>query len=201
MPDHRSGALAADVSRLLDWYEWARRGRDFPVLDAALAEIRSGLAHDSGTRVLLWGDPRLGNMIVSEDLTVAALLDWEMAGIGQPELDVGWWLMMDEFAYRGLDGSVPQYLPSPGQIVATYESVTGRSLADLDFFQLVAAVKLAITLIPTSDSLTAKGTLEPGSRFATENVPTQMVARLLGMPEPDLCPDYRRFSRMDRASR
>ncbi|HEU0171685.1 MAG TPA: phosphotransferase [Acidimicrobiales bacterium] len=43
---------------------------------------------------LVWGDARLSNLIY-RDFEVAAVLDWEMSGIGDPLLDLGWWLFAD----------------------------------------------------------------------------------------------------------
>jgi aminoglycoside phosphotransferase (APT) family kinase protein len=192
--------VAADIRRLRRWYEWARRGRWFPVLDEALTRLEADAGHASEP-VLLWGDPRPGNMIFTADLTVAAVLDWEIASIGPPELDLGWWLTMDEFARRGAEDHELNGFPSDAEIVRRYESVSGRTAGDLDYYRLVAAVKLAITLIPAMDSLIARSILAADTRFAHDNVPTQIVARLLGIPEPGLCLDYRRLSRMSKAHR
>ncbi|MCW2527497.1 MAG: Acyl-CoA dehydrogenase family er 11 [Pseudonocardiales bacterium] len=200
-PSGTRGTLAADIERLQEWFDWARRGRTFPILESALAAIGPGLGREPSEAVLLWGDPRPGNIIFTETPEVAALLDWEMATIGPAELDVGWWLMMDEFAARGVEHDVLPGFPSRAETVAWYEGAAGRTLQDLDFYQLIAGVKLAITLIPAADSLIARGILPPDTEFAFANVPTQMVARLVGRPEPELSPDYRRLSRMNRRSR
>ncbi|HEX3962202.1 MAG TPA: phosphotransferase family protein [Trebonia sp.] len=190
----------ADIGRLRRWYDWARRGRAFPVLDQAMGWLEAG-AGNASEPVLLWGDPRPGNMIFTEELTVAAVLDWEIASVGPPELDLGWWLTMDEFARRGAEDRELDGFPSDAEIVRRYEAVSGRRAGDLDFYRLVAAVKLAITLIPAMDSLIARSILAADTRFAHDNVPTQIVARLLGIPEPALCQDYRRLSRMSKVRR
>ena len=36
-------------------------------------------------------------MVFADDLSVAAMLDWEGATLGPPEIDVAWWVMFDEF--------------------------------------------------------------------------------------------------------
>ncbi|HVW42625.1 MAG TPA: phosphotransferase family protein [Amycolatopsis sp.] len=198
-PQGTGGTLDADVENLQRWYDWARRDRSFPILDRALRTIRDGLGYEPDQTVLLWGDPRPGNMIFSEDLDVAAVLDWELAAIGPAGLDVGWWLMMDEFARRAAGGDTLAGFPTEDDVVAAYQADTGWVIDDLDFYRLVAAVKLAITLIPAADSLVARAILPEQTRFAHDNVPTQVVARLLGIAEPGLSPDYRRLSRMDRA--
>jgi aminoglycoside phosphotransferase (APT) family kinase protein len=43
---------------------------------------------------MVWGDARLSNLIY-RDFEVAAVLDWEMSGIGDPLPDLGWWLFAD----------------------------------------------------------------------------------------------------------
>jgi aminoglycoside phosphotransferase (APT) family kinase protein len=189
-------ALAADVQWLNDWYEWARRGREFPILDQAIDVIRNHVHRELGHDVLLWGDPRLGNTILSEDLSVAALIDWELASIGPPEFDVGWWLMTEEFARRGLDGGDEPPVPTRAEMIELYQDASGITLVDLQHFELIATVKLAITLLPKADLLVANGQLPPDSDFAWGNVPTQMVAALLHISEPNLSPDYRRFANM-----
>jgi hypothetical protein len=109
--------------------------------------------------------------------------------------------MMDEFARRGAQDRQLDGFLSDTETVERYESTSGRATSDLDYFRLVAAVKLSITLIPAMDSLISRSILAADTQFAHENVPTQIVARLLGMPEPDLCNDYRRLSRMSKVDR
>jgi len=190
-----STTIESAVGHLRRWYDWARRGRAFPLLDHAL-DVLEGEAPEGSAPVLLWGDPRLGNMIFDDQLRVAAVLDWEIASVGPAELDLGWWLMMDEFARRGAGERVLPGFLSRQETIDHYRSVSGRQPVDLPFSELLAAVKLAVTLIPAMDSLIARSILRPDTRFADENVPTQIVADLLGEPEPQVCADYRRLSGM-----
>ena len=55
----------------------------------------------TGDVVLSWGDSRIGN-IIWDDFRAAAVLDWEMASLGQPEMDLGWWLYFDRQFSEGL---------------------------------------------------------------------------------------------------
>jgi aminoglycoside phosphotransferase (APT) family kinase protein len=147
--------------------------------------------------VVLWGDARLGNMIVGDDHLVAAAIDWETASIGPPVLDLGWWLMMDDYATSAVGVERLDGFPSPAETTSIYGAGSGLVGADLDEAELLAAVKLAITLIRTGDSLVARRVVDADSRFAHDNVPTQMVARRLGVTVPELSPDYRRLARVD----
>src|SRR4051794_19004263 len=80
-----STALARQLAYQRDYYEWGRDGRTVPVLERAIATLEATLpANDRA--VLNWGDSRPGN-ILYRDFVPAAVLDWEMASIGPPEVD------------------------------------------------------------------------------------------------------------------
>ena len=58
--------------------------------------------------VLLWGDVRLGNLVFDEARAVVAVLDWDLASLGPPEMDLGWHFgldfMMEELFGRRVTG-------------------------------------------------------------------------------------------------
>jgi aminoglycoside phosphotransferase (APT) family kinase protein len=196
MRPFRSVGLDAALGELGEWFDWAAGGRSYPLIEAAISRLAASRPGNAGTDVLLWGDARPGNVIFGDDLSVAAALDWEMASVGPPEADLGWWLMMDEFARVGAEGDLLDGFPSRTEIVGIFEKASGHRAGDVDYFELLAAVRLAITLIPAADSLMARGLIPASSRFAQDNVPGQLIARLLGIAPPQVCADYRRLSRM-----
>lgn len=51
------------------------------------------MPQDDGELTVVHGDYRLGNVMWSGPQTVAAVLDWEEAGAGDPYFDLGWTLM------------------------------------------------------------------------------------------------------------
>jgi aminoglycoside phosphotransferase (APT) family kinase protein len=185
-----------DLEQLQHWYAWAARGRAHPTIEAGIDQLERRPARPSGDVVLLWGDPRPGNIIFADDGSVAALIDWEMAALGTPASDIGWWLMMDDFARRGAQGAVLEGLPTRSETIEAYRQGGGAELANLEHFELLACVRLAITLIRAADSLIARGIIEPTSRFVHENIPSQMIADHLGLDRPPICDDYRRLSRL-----
>jgi aminoglycoside phosphotransferase (APT) family kinase protein len=79
-----SAAAQLDLfERLLDGYDVAR-----PVLELALRWLRTH-ATNGGRRVVVHGDFRVGNLIVGPE-GIRAVLDWELAHIGEPAEDIGW---------------------------------------------------------------------------------------------------------------
>lgn len=61
---------------------------DLPVFELAFAHLKQRLP-PAGRQVLVHGDFRSGNFIV-DDQGLAAVLDWELAHIGDPLEDLGW---------------------------------------------------------------------------------------------------------------
>ena len=113
------------------------------------------------TPVLLWGDPRVGNMIFAEDHTVAAALDWETAMIGPAARDVAHWLFFDEFQTDAVGIERLPGWPDRATTIARYESLSGRHLGDLEFFDVMESLFMATTLIRQADARVARGLAPP----------------------------------------
>ena len=94
----------------------------------------------------------MGNVMYADDLHVAALLDWEVASIAPPEIDVGYWLMMDDFHSDANGVARLPGTPDREQTLARYEEKAGRTLGDIGYFELLGAAQMAITLIRQSDA-------------------------------------------------
>jgi aminoglycoside phosphotransferase (APT) family kinase protein len=113
-----------------------------------LIRLRDG-APEQREITIVHGDFRPGNVIVGETGHVRAVLDWELATLGDPLADVGWLL-----AYWGEPGDgVP--LPSPTRsagyarrnaLAARYAGTTGRSLDDLTYYLAFALWRMAAIL-------------------------------------------------------
>ena len=81
-------ALARQLADHRSYYEWARDGHTVPILERAF-EMLTATIPANDRSVLNWGDARPGN-IIYRDFEPAAVLDWEMARVGPPEIDVSW---------------------------------------------------------------------------------------------------------------
>jgi aminoglycoside phosphotransferase (APT) family kinase protein len=189
--DGTGDSLSASVATLTEWYRWSAAGREFPITDAAVAELTErARALEGGEPVLLWGDPRVGNMIFGDDHTVAAAIDWETATIGCAERDVAHWLFFDEFQTDAVGIARLAGWPDRETTISRYESQSGRRLRDLAFFDIMAELFMATTLIRQADARVARGLAPESTRMGHDNTVTQMLASRLGLPLPDLSPDY-----------
>ncbi len=192
-PAGPAGRLDRRVEWLAGWYRWAARGRRYPITDAALGYLReeqpSGAEGGEGD-VLVWGDARVGNMIFAADHTVAAAVDWEVATVGRPEIDLAHWLFFDEFATTAVGIEPLDGWPDRPATLARYEELSGRRLLDVGYFDVMQELFMAITLIRQSDRRVARGLSAPDSRMGHDNTVTQMLARRLGLAVPELSPDW-----------
>jgi aminoglycoside phosphotransferase (APT) family kinase protein len=189
--DAANATFDAHLDRIAEWYRWATSGREHPITDAALERLLEDRERvDDGPPVLVWGDARVGNMIFGADHQVAAVIDWEVASIGRPEIDVGHWLFFDRFATDAAGVEPLPGWPDRDATVARYEERSGRTLVDLERFEMLEELVIATTLIRQADARIARGLAPPDTRMGLDNAVTQMLARRLGLPVPELSPDY-----------
>jgi aminoglycoside phosphotransferase (APT) family kinase protein len=90
---------------------------------------------------LVHGDYRLGNLICS-GTEPAALIDWEIWSVGDPRVELGWFLVFADGAnFPGVGREVPG-LPTADELVAAY-AADGRPVDDLAWFDALGRYKMA----------------------------------------------------------
>jgi aminoglycoside phosphotransferase (APT) family kinase protein len=139
--------LARHVAHQRWFYDWVRGEGRFPLIDAAFAWLDAHWPTETAT-VISWGDARIGNVLY-DGFAPAAVLDWEMAGLGPGEIDVGWMVFLHRFFQDltvefGMPG-LPDFM-EPAAVCATYEARAGRELVDLDWYVAYAALRHAIIM-------------------------------------------------------
>ena len=133
----------------------ASRTRVLPDLDAVTAWLHAHLPA-SGSATIVHGDYRLDNVICAPapPARIRAIVDWEMAALGDPLADLGYllsfWREPDD-PPLGLGDDAWRVTAQPGfptraQLVARYAARTGRHLDDVAFYVALATWKLAILL-------------------------------------------------------
>jgi len=105
---------------------------------------------------IVQGDYKLDNTMYAPTAParLVAILDWEMATIGDPLADVGWMLSFwREPGDSGdaLHGALNDVFGSPGwskrsELIDRYEKKSGRSMTDIRFYTALAIWKLGILL-------------------------------------------------------
>jgi aminoglycoside phosphotransferase (APT) family kinase protein len=129
-----------------EYLEWAMEGQGHAIGQRALDWLRDHQPEEEPT-VLCWGDSRIGNIIFEESLDgVAAVLDWEMAVLGNPVQDVAWFNYIDATFAEGLGMPRLAGLPSYEDTVARWEHASGFSAADYDYYWIFAGMRYGLIL-------------------------------------------------------
>lgn len=96
---------------------------------------------------LVWGDAKLGNVLYRVDsCQVAAVIDWEIAMIGDPRVDLASLRISDLRAQQSAGRCLPG-TPSEEELIALYEQLSGNRIADFRYDLLYSAFwRGAVTL-------------------------------------------------------
>jgi aminoglycoside phosphotransferase (APT) family kinase protein len=126
----------------------ASRSRDLAGADELHDLLAAGIPEAQAPAVV-HGDYRLDNLLVDEQDQVAAVLDWEMATLGDPLTDVA--LMLVYGRLGSLDASVSDASSAPGfldedETLEVYRARSGRDLSAMGFYLGLASFKLAVIL-------------------------------------------------------
>jgi aminoglycoside phosphotransferase (APT) family kinase protein len=149
-PPDGQDALRYHLGQQRDYYRWALTddGVRVPIIERSLDWLEEHWPRDTGPAGLCWGDARIGNIIYA-GFEPAAILDWEMATLGPPELDVGWFVFLHRFfqdiaEFFEVEG-MPDFLRR-SQVEGCYAELTGHTLRDMDFYLTYAALRHAIVM-------------------------------------------------------
>lgn len=128
----------------------ASRSRETPELDA-LHDRLQGSVPVTQRDAIVHGDFRLDNAVMGGDGRIAAVLDWEMATLGDPLADLGlflvYWdvtreLLPDNPVTRGISDKAG--FPPGAELVGQYARRTGLDIAPLPWYVAFGCFKLAV---------------------------------------------------------
>lgn len=135
---------------------WSRRYRaartdDAPDGEAVMSWLAENQPPDAGACVV-HGDWRFDNVVLDPStLAPVAVLDWELATVGDPLMDLGaalaYWVQADDDdffqAFRRQPSNAPG-MPTRQEIVARYAERTGRTDIDWAFYEVYGLFRLAV---------------------------------------------------------
>lgn len=137
----RMGRLVAD--------EHGAPPGQFAAIDSWLA---ANVPAESGASII-HNDYRIGNVILASDAPgrIAAVLDWELATIGDPLFDVGYFLASYPVAGEALTPTaelgaavLEDGYPTRSELAQRYSEKTGSDLSNIDWYTALALWKLAV---------------------------------------------------------
>lgn len=154
-PEHGDGAITQELGYWRAYLDWASAGERYDMLETIWEWCAANRPPEPPTRGLVWGDARLGNLIYADDCSVRAVMDWEMALLGPPELDLGWYLFLDRLALQFFE-RLPGFVDADA-MVGEYERKLGRSVEHLDWYETWGGFRAACIQIPLVTLAHAKG--------------------------------------------
>ncbi|WP_020661445.1 phosphotransferase family protein [Amycolatopsis benzoatilytica] len=131
--------------------QWARVAtRQLPQLDALGTRLSEAIPPQS-TPGVVHGDYRLDNTILAHDDPgrILAVVDWEMAALGDPLADLGllltYWDPVSEpvLGVRHAPSANPGF-PDARELAERYAKSSGRDLTELNFYHALGCFKLAV---------------------------------------------------------
>ncbi len=135
---------------------WERsKTSELAEMTALAAWLSAHLPMEPVRHTLVHNDFKLDNIMLDpqDPARIVAVLDWEMCTVGDPLVDLG--LLLCYWPQPGdspiLTGSLSPVTMQPGwytrdEIIARYAAQSGRELAGIDYYYILAMFKLAVVL-------------------------------------------------------
>lgn len=137
---------------------WSRRYRnartpDAPDFEAVMKWLVEKMPPDTDKPALIHNDYKLDNAVLDpgNPVSIIGILDWEMATIGDPFMDLGnglaYWINNDDPDNMQLIRQMPTNLPgmlSRREQVDLYCELSGRSIDSFDYYYCFGLFRLAV---------------------------------------------------------
>ena len=137
---------------------WSKRYRnaltdDVPDGEAVMCWLDSNKPADVDS-CIIHGDWRIDNMVFDlEAKKLVGVLDWELATVGDPLMDLGsslaYWVDRDddtEFASLRRQPSHLDGMPTRKEFIAKYLELSGRSCPDFTFYEVFGLFRLSVII-------------------------------------------------------
>lgn len=125
-----------------------------PVFELALRWLQTNAPLPAGEAVLVHGDFRNGNLIVGSD-GLRAVLDWELAHLGDPMEDLGWFCV-NAWRFGNIDQPAGGF-GSREALFAAYEAAGGRAVnpAHVHYWEVLGTLKWGVACDGMSRAFTS----------------------------------------------
>ena len=155
----------------------ACRAERHPDIAQALDYLEANKPEENQT-ALCWGDSRLANEIF-DGLECAAVLDWEMARIGDPVQDLAWWLASDRCFSEGLELERLPGIPSHEETVARWKEATGLDTSNLAYYSILALARFSMNMARIAQYMKKIEIIDEENEFDYENLASITLRRAL----------------------
>lgn len=133
-----------EMRKYLRLLELGVRDSADPNINIATKLLQDTMPQD-GPRTLCWGDSRPGN-IIYQNLKPAAVVDWELANIGDPLTDLAWYYWIDHCNSVGLGTEKMSGIPDYMDGYKYWQSLTGLPIDNIAWYELFVLWRFAIIM-------------------------------------------------------
>ena len=150
---HAAGYIARQVSGWSQRYRAARTD-DVPDNEALMQWLEENQPADSGRAALIHNDYKFDNVVLrpaGDAWRIVGVLDWEMATVGDPLMDLGaslaYWVQSDDPEPLQQIRMLPTHLPGMmrrRELVDYYCARTGTGCGRFDFYYVYGLFRLAV---------------------------------------------------------
>ena len=159
------------------YFEWGMPAERHPEIAQALDYLEANKPEENQV-ALCWGDSRLANQIF-DGLEVGAVIDWEMARIGDPVQDLAWWLASDRCFSEGLELERLPGIPSPEETVARWQEATGLDTSNLAYYTILALARFSMNMARIAQYMKKIEIIDEENEFDYENLASITLRRAL----------------------
>ena len=137
---------------------WSKRYRDartpdVPDFESVMGWLDANQPPDSDTPGIIHNDYKFDNLVLNPDrpAEITGILDWEMATIGDPLMDLGsslgYWINADDSEEALMIRMMPTNAPgmmTRKELVERYGQISGKSIHNFDFYYCFGLFRLAV---------------------------------------------------------
>ncbi len=137
---------------------WTKRYRnartdDVPDFEGIMKWLKDNMPKDSKVPALIHNDYKFDNVFLNPDnpSQITGVVDWEMATIGDPLMDLGaslaYWINHDDNDEMKLIATLPTAQPgmlNRKEIVKLYEEISGNKINNFEFYYCFGLFRLAV---------------------------------------------------------
>jgi aminoglycoside phosphotransferase (APT) family kinase protein len=178
-PRYGKTGLDQQLNFYKEFLAWAMDGKPHPICEAAFEWLDENRPSNEPIG-LCWGDARIGNMIF-RDCECIAVIDWEMAVLGNPVQDLAWYIYLDRHHGEGLGVERLAGLPGREETIARWEQLTGFSApAELvKYYEIFAGLRFAVIMVRVANQMKHYELLEADSDFDVNNTASGFLAKIM----------------------
>lgn len=176
-PERGPTPLEQQLDYWQEYFRWGMPASRHPDVAKALDYLEANKPDDE-TVALCWGDSRLANQIF-DGVECVALLDWEMARLGDPVQDVAWWLASDRCFTEGLELERLPGFPAKDETIARWVESTGHSARNFDYYFILALTRFSMNMARVGQYMKRIEIIDEENEFDHENLASVTLRRAL----------------------